>query len=363
MATLFKATGTPGIYRERTTGDLYLVFKHAGRRHTRRAISDDIPGARAELIQWRAEVVSRPAVREVAGAERSSWKGSVDYWLARQQARPDLSADTSRYYEFCCTRVRLLAPDSTQARDISARMVETWWAETAAACSANMANVCLSIVRRILADHRARGWRRDNPAAELGKMPVGQRRLVLPSPEQFAAIVAEIARQRVRHAREVSRLVRFLAFSGLRISEAQAITWEDVQPGKDGGPASLVVRSAKSRAKSAKFRVVPVVPALDALLSEMRAEWTAKKQVPSGPVWHVASPCRALGNACRRLKLPHLRVHDLRHLFATTCIESGVDIPTVSRWLGHSDGGALAMRTYGHLRDSHSMQAAARVKF
>jgi hypothetical protein len=30
-------------------------------------------------------------------------------------------------------------------------------------------------------------------------------------------------------------------------------------------------------------------------------------------------------------------------LFATRCIESGVDIPTVSRWLGHKDGGALAM--------------------
>jgi len=40
--------------------------------------------------------------------------------------------------------------------------------------------------------------------------------------------------------------------------------------------------------------------------------------------------------------------HDLRHLFATRCIEAGVDIPTVSRWLGHQDGGALCMKTYGH---------------
>jgi integrase len=55
--------------------------------------------------------------------------------------------------------------------------------------------------------------------------------------------------------------------------------------------------------------------------------------------------------------------HDLRHLFATRCIESGVDIPTVSRWLGHKDGGALAMKTYGHLRDQHSQQMAARVVF
>ena len=33
---------------------------------------------------------------------------------------------------------------------------------------------------------------------------------------------------------------------------------------------------------------------------------------------------------------------------------SGVDIPTVSRWLGHKDGGALAMEVYGLLRNQHS---------
>jgi integrase len=55
--------------------------------------------------------------------------------------------------------------------------------------------------------------------------------------------------------------------------------------------------------------------------------------------------------------------HDLRHLFATRCIESGVDVPTVARWLGHRDGGALAMRTYGHLREEHSRAAAAKVTF
>ena len=55
--------------------------------------------------------------------------------------------------------------------------------------------------------------------------------------------------------------------------------------------------------------------------------------------------------------------HDLRHLFATRCIESGVDIPTVSRWLGHKDGGALAMKVYGHLRDSHSTAMAQKVHF
>jgi integrase len=55
--------------------------------------------------------------------------------------------------------------------------------------------------------------------------------------------------------------------------------------------------------------------------------------------------------------------HDLRHLFATRCIESGMDIPTVARWLGHVDGGALAMKVYGRLRRAHSQQAAQLVTF
>ena len=63
------------------------------------------------------------------------------------------------------------------------------------------------------------------------------------------------------------------------------------------------------------------------------------------------------------MDVPRLTHHDLRHLFATHCIESGVDIPTVSRWLGHVDGGALAMRTYGHLRNEHSLAMAKKVKF
>jgi hypothetical protein len=40
-----------------------------------------------------------------------------------------------------------------------------------------------------------------------------------------------------------------------------------------------------------------------------------------------------------------------------------VDIPSVSRWLGHKDGGALAMRVYGHLRNEHSQTQAKKVSF
>jgi 3-dehydroquinate synthase len=43
-------------------------------------------------------------------------------------------------------------------------------------------------------------------------------------------------------------------------------------------------------------------------------------------------------------------------------IEQGVDVPTVAKWLGHKDGGALAMRTYGHIRDQHSLEQARKLR-
>jgi hypothetical protein len=38
-----------------------------------------------------------------------------------------------------------------------------------------------------------------------------------------------------------------------------------------------------------------------------------------------------------------------------------VDIATVAIWLGHKDGGVLLMKTYGHIRDQHSLDSAAKL--
>jgi integrase len=80
-------------------------------------------------------------------------------------------------------------------------------------------------------------------------------------------------------------------------------------------------------------------------------------------VFRVNEAQKAIDSAARKLGLQRITHHDLRHLFATICIENGVDIPTVSRWLGHKDGGVLALKTYGHLRREHSMAQALKVNF
>jgi len=106
---------------------------------------------------------------------------------------------------------------------------------------------------------------------------------------------------------------------------------------------------------------VPLIPDARTLFERMRRE--RSEEPLNAKVFLVRQCQKALDRACKKVGTDRITHHDLRHLFATRCIESGVDIPTVSRWLGHKDGGALAMKTYGHLRREHSIAQAQRVTF
>ncbi|MDU3681672.1 MAG: tyrosine-type recombinase/integrase [Flavonifractor plautii] len=55
--------------------------------------------------------------------------------------------------------------------------------------------------------------------------------------------------------------------------------------------------------------------------------------------------------------LGHLRFHDLRHTFATTALQNGVDVKTVSSMLGHFDAW-FTLRTYTHATRQKQDEAA-----
>jgi integrase len=124
----------------------------------------------------------------------------------------------------------------------------------------------------------------------------------------------------------------------------------------------VVVRGdAETGTKNWTIRRVPMIPDARSLFQQMHSE--RSDEPLNEKVFRVNECQKALDRACKKVGAERITHHDLRHLFATRCIESGVDIPTVSRWLGHKDGGALAMKTYGHLRREHSIAQAQRVTF
>jgi integrase len=214
-------------------------------------------------------------------------------------------------------------------------------------------NKCVDVLRIIFEAAREEGVVHKNPAASLSKRSVRRKRLVLPSPDQFQALVKSISAVRARRSKDSADMVRFLASSGARLREATALRWGDFDFTKN----RLTIAGTKTESSD---RSIPIFPPLAALITEMRTRRGVEPD--KAPILRVHECLGSLKSACRRVGIKALTHHDLRHLFATSCIESGVDIPTVSRWLGHSDGGNLAMKTYGHLRQEHSDAQAAKVR-
>ena len=78
----------------------------------------------------------------------------------------------------------------------------------------------------------------------------------------------------------------------------------------------------------------------------------------TGEMYHPDSVVSLHKKILKDAGLEHLRFHDLRHTFATTALQNGVDVKTVSSMLGHFDAG-FTLRTYTHATRQKQGEAAA----
>lgn len=231
------------------------------------------------------------------------------------------------------------------------------WAASYSTSAVNF-NKTVQTLRGILEIPIEAGVRYDNPARFIKSMKVRQKPLQLPSRNQFHQLVQGVRSVNKRFSHHAADLIEFLAYGGFRKSEAENIRWSDC----DFQKGEILVRGdEETGTKNWSVRTVPMIDGMKKLLERLKVQ--RPDESPSNKVMAVSECNGSLATACEKLGIPVITHHDLRHLFATTCIESGVDIPTVSRWLGHKDGGALAMKVYGHLRDQHSANMAQKVSF
>jgi integrase len=187
---------------------------------------------------------------------------------------------------------------------------------------------------------------------------VRAKQLTLPNASEFLQLVEAIRTAGAGCSRDCADFVEGLAVTGARKAEAGGIEWRDL----DFKAGEIVIRGAvETGTKNWTILRVPMIPRARELFQRMRAD--RAKEPLTAKVFRMREAQKAINAACKKLRIPRITHHDLRHLFATVCIESGVDIPTVSRWLNYKDGGALAMKTYGHLHREHSVAQALKVGF
>jgi integrase len=248
--------------------------------------------------------------------------------------------------------------DETEVRKITQIDCKKWATAYAKTASPTRYNNTLAVLRHVLNVAMETGVIYSNPAAVVKRAAVRVKQITLPGTEKFNALIAEMRTGHSRDSINCADLATGLAFTGCRIGEAREIAWRDV----DFETGEIVLRGdATTGTKNWELRRVPLIPDARALFERMRRERTDESLETK--LFRVRECQKSLNRACKKVGADRITHHDLRHLFATQCIESGVDIPTVSRWLGHKDGGALAMKTYGHLRREHSIAQAQRVSF
>ena len=231
------------------------------------------------------------------------------------------------------------------------------------AVSARTANLDVVILRNVLNSALDDGYLRTVPRVKKlkEKEPVAKGLL---SESELGALIAAAATACQRNGEQLADYLRFLAFSGAREQEALHIAWDDVNFG-----ASRVLIGADGDTKNGKSRWVNFTAPLQSLLVEMRSRrdpncrWLFPSPRRGEKDIHAASFKESLSLARAAAGLPWVGFHHLRHYFCSWCVMSGIDFMTIAAWVGHSDGGILIGKTYGHLADEHKKQAASRVSF
>ena len=308
----------------------------------------------------KSEQQKAESVNAVANG-KMTFGDALAVFQSRVQTNPALKPRTK---EYCAYRISALLKswpglEAKDASRITNGECHDWSVKNASKNSSSSHNYTVSILRRVFAIANETGARYDNPAVSAKRVKqCTKKHIELPEYGQFEKLVAEVRNSGSGYAPSSAELVQFLAFGGFRIGESKFVTWADC----DFKRGEILIRGHPETAtKNNEFRRVPMIPNMRTLLERMRGE--RSDESPETPVMRVWECQKSIDRASKILGMKRITHHDLRHLFATRCIESGVDIPTVSRWLGHKDGGALAMKTYGHLRNEHSQAMAQKVKF
>jgi integrase len=182
-----------------------------------------------------------------------------------------------------------------------------------------------------------------------GKKP--HKEVLIPTQEQLAAIL-HYMRTGDSRSWESANLYELLALSGMRVGEARAFTWGDI----DWKRGVFVVTGGSKGTKSGRQRTVPLFPAFREFLERLRESRGQVK--PTEQVVPVKEGKKVMASACKRLGLPRFNHHCMRHYFASQAVEKGINFKVVGEWLGHADGGILVARLYGHLRPGHSHEMA-----
>ena len=193
--------------------------------------------------------------------------------------------------------------------------------------------------------------------------------MTIPTPAQVGGLL-------VATQEWFATFVSLCAFAGLRLGEAAAVQVDDIdflrrrltvrRQVQRGGGGSVELRAPKHGSE----RTVTLPDSLLELLAAHIEHHVSDDdpdgwlfRTPNGNPPHQNTVGHQWRKATRASGLEGIRLHDLRHFYASGLIASGCDVVTVQRALGHASANTT-LSTYSHLwpdADDRTRTAAERL--
>ena len=345
MAAMEK-TSTPGVYRKGTR--YVVVWRHRGQQHKsshrtyaeareakgRRAAGDRRPSSRVRFAEYAAGWLDSYGGRTSRGFSDTT----------RDEYRRAIEKRAIPFFG----RFRMDEVEPQDVRRFLGHLDRTGVGPAAVRKS-------LAPLRAMFATALEDGVVRTNPARGVRFTPS---RGAAKSTKPKAMKRSELATLLGAIPEEDRLLFEFLAHSGLRISEAIGLRWQDVE---FGVPPRVLVRTQVYQGKRKELkssyaaRDIPLSPAMARKLWVLRGSG-GDDQAPVFPTVRGTpyNPSnlrsRVLAPASKAAGLEWVSFHTFRHTCASLLFEAGKNPKQVQVWLGHHDAG-FTLKTYVHLMD------------
>jgi integrase len=210
---------------------------------------------------------------------------------------------------------------------------------------------CVTLLGTVFAFAVKRGLRAENPAHGIKKPPVRKMNRFL-SEREFAQLAAALDAELKYSLNPFAvAAIMLLVMTGCRKGEILSLEWTEV----DFENRCLRLRESKSGAKIVYLNslAVAVLMKLPREVGNPLVIGGSKKGAGIVGIDKVWSRVRADAG------LIDVRIHDLRHSFASIGVRNGLNLPVLGALLGHKH--TITTSRYAHLSDDPVREAAERI--